>query len=371
MERMKQELNYLRERDQLRTLRESHFDAGLLNLSSNDYLGLSAMPELREEFYTNLQYNLTDEAYALSASSSRLLTGNHSGYSGLEEALKNFYGRPALVFNSGYHANIGILPALTARKDLILCDKLNHASIIDGFRLSEADCKRYPHLNYEILEGLLVKGAAEYENLFIITESVFSMDGDTADLRRLVELKERYNATLIVDEAHSVGVFGKSGRGLAEEQGVLDKVDILIGTFGKAFCSAGAFAIMNETVRDYLVNKMRSFIFTTALPPVIINWSRFILEKTAGMKERREHLLDISSRLRNELGLEGNSQIVPLMLGENSAAVEMAEKFRKAGLLVFAIRPPTVPPGTARLRLSLNAALQDKDIDKIMDCLSI
>ncbi|MDD5597120.1 MAG: 8-amino-7-oxononanoate synthase [Victivallaceae bacterium] len=366
---MKQELNSLRERDQLRILRESRFDAGLLNLSSNDYLGLSSIPELRDEFYTGLQYNATDAAYALSSSSSRLLTGNHSGYSGLETVLKKLYERPALVFNSGYHANIGILPALTTGSDLILCDRLNHASIIDGVRLSDAHFKRYPHLDYEILEGLLIKSAAEYKNVFIITESVFSMDGDMADLRRLVELKERYNATLIVDEAHSVGVFGDNGRGLAEAQGVLGKVDILVGTFGKAFCSAGAFAVMDEITRDYLINKMRPFIFTTALPPVTVNWSRFVLEKNALLKERREHLLKISSRLRSELGLESDSQIVPLLLGENSAALEMAEKFRKAGILVFAIRPPAVPAGTARIRLSLNASLQNKDIDKILDCL--
>lgn len=368
-ERMKLELNSLRERDQFRVLREARFDTGLLNLSSNDYLGLGSMPELREEFYAGLRNDAAAATYALSASSSRLLTGNHSGYSGLEKLLQNIYGRPALVFNSGYHANIGILPALTARNDLILCDKLNHASIIDGVRLSEAHFKRYPHLDYGILEGLLVKSAAEYENIFIITESVFSMDGDMADLRRLVELKERYNATLIVDEAHSVGVFGENGCGLAEEQGVLDKIDILIGTFGKAFCSAGAFAVMAAAARDYLINKMRSFIFTTALPPVTVNWSRFILEKTALRKERREHLLKISSDLRSELGLAGNSQIIPLMLGENSAAVEMAEKFRRAGILVFAIRPPAVPVGAARLRFSLNAALQAEDIDKILDCL--
>ena len=371
LNRIQSELDALREKDQFRVLRDINKD-DLLNLSSNDYLGLSAIPELREEFYKKLQDCPTDEAYALSSSSSRLLTGNHPGYVELEQTLSRMYnGRAALVFNSGYHANIGMLPALTTKKDLILCDKLNHASIIDGIRLADAAFKRYPHLDYNALEKLLKKNSAQYDNIFIITESIFSMDGDAADLRKLVELKQKYKATLIVDEAHSVGVFGDTGCGLAEEQGVLDEVDIIVGTFGKAFCSAGAYAVMDEAVRDYLINKMRSFIFTTALPPVVVNWSRFVLNKTVGMKKRREHLLKISAKLREALNSIGDSQIIPFIVGENSAAVALSEKLREAGLLVFAIRPPTVPAGTARLRFSLNAALTEEDIDKILEVLSL
>lgn len=367
LERIQSELDALREKDQFRVLRDIKKD-NLLNLSSNDYLGLSAMPELREEFYKNLQNCPTDETYALSSSSSRLLTGNHPGYLELEQTLSRMYNdRAALVFNSGYHANIGMLPALTTKKDLILCDKLNHASIIDGIRLADATFKRYPHLDYKALEKLLDKNSAQYDNIFIITESIFSMDGDAADLRKLVELKHKYEATLIVDEAHSVGVFGDTGCGLAEEQGVLNEVDIIVGTFGKAFCSAGAYAIMDEAIRDYLINKMRSFIFTTALPPVVVNWSRFILNKTVGMKKRRKHLFKISAKLRNALNSIGDSQIIPFIVGENAAAVALSEKLRDAGLLVFAIRPPTVPTGTARLRFSLNAALTEEDIDKILN----
>ncbi len=366
LKRIQSELDALHEKDQFRVLRDIKKD-GLLNLSSNDYLGLSAMPELREEFYADLQNCPSDETYALSSSSSRLLTGNHPGYPELEQALSRMYNnRAALVFNSGYHANIGILPALTTKKDLILCDKLNHASIIDGIRLADAQFKRYPHLDYAVLENLLAKNSAEYENIFIISESIFSMDGDAADLRKLVALKQKYNATLIVDEAHSVGVFGATGCGLAEEQGVLDQIDIIVGTFGKAFCSAGAYAIMDTAVRDYLINKMRSFIFTTALPPVVVNWSRFILSKSIGMKERRAHLLKLSAILCNGLKTVSDSQIVPFIVGENAAAVALSEKLREAGILVFAIRPPTVPAGTARLRFSLTANLTEKDIDKIL-----
>jgi len=366
LDRIQSELAALHEKDQFRVLRDIKKD-GILNLSSNDYLGLGSMPELREEFYANLKKCPADETYALSSSSSRLLTGNHPGYPGLEQTLSNMYnGRAALVFNSGYHANIGILPALSTKKDLILCDKLNHASIIDGIRLADAEFKRYPHLDYAALEKLLEKNLSGYDNIFIISESVFSMDGDAADLRKLVALKRKYNAFLIVDEAHSVGVFGDTGCGLAEEQGALDDIDIIVGTFGKAFCSAGAYAIMDSAVRDYLINKMRPFIFTTALPPVVVNWSRFVLTKIVGMKERREHLFKISAKLRQGLNAVSDSQIIPLIVGENAAAVALSERMRAAGILVFAIRPPTVPAGTARLRFSLTANLTEKDIDKIL-----
>lgn len=366
LERIKSELDVLHEKDQFRVLRDIKND-GVLNLSSNDYLGLSSMPELREEFYAKLKTCPADEAYALSSSSSRLLTGNHPGYPELEQTLSKMYNnRSALVFNSGYHANIGILPALSTKKDLILCDKLNHASIIDGIRLADAEFKRYPHLDYGALEKLLEKNSSEYNNIFIISESVFSMDGDAADLRKLIDLKRKYNAFLIIDEAHSVGVFGDTGCGLAEEQGVLDEVDIIVGTFGKAFCSAGAYAIMDAAVRDYLINKMRPFIFTTALPPVVVNWSRFVLNKTVDMKERRKHLFKISAKLRKGLNAVSDSQIIPLIVGENAAAVALSEKLRAAGILVFAIRPPTVPVGTARLRFSLTANLTEDDIDKIL-----
>ncbi len=369
LKRIQSELDALHEKDQFRVLRDIKKDE-FLNLSSNDYLGLGAMPELREEFYADLRQCPSDEAYALSSSSSRLLTGNHPGYPELEQTLSKMYNdRSALVFNSGYHANIGILPALSTKKDLILCDKLNHASIIDGIRLADAQFKRYPHLDYAALEKLLEKNSPEYENIFIVSESVFSMDGDAADLRKLVDLKQKYNATLIVDEAHSVGVFGDTGCGLAEGQGVLDDVDIIVGTFGKAFCSAGAYAIMDSAVRDYLINKMRPFIFTTALPPVVVNWSRFVLNKTVNMKKRREHLFKISAKLREGLNAVSDSQIIPFVIGENSEAVVLSEKLRKSGLLVFAIRPPTVPPGTARLRFSLTANLTENDIDKILNCL--
>ncbi|MFA7232039.1 MAG: 8-amino-7-oxononanoate synthase [Victivallaceae bacterium] len=382
-EQLQQELDALKEKELYRQLRNLVPDGkqvafenrAMLNLSSNDYLGLACRADLRREFYSGLAKNPDDDDYALSASSSRLLTGNHPGYSALEQTLSELYnGRAALVFNSGYHANIGMLPALAGKNDFILCDKLNHASIIDGIMLAGTPYKRYAHLDYDHLEKILSEKSAAGENIFIITESVFSMDGDIADLRRLVELKKKYKAVLIVDEAHGVGVFGENGAGVCEEQGVIDDIDIIIGTFGKAFCSAGAYAIMAPVMKEYLINKMRSFIFTTALPPIVINWSRFVVEKSREMSSERTHLRKLGEILRQ--GLEdknfktaGASQIVPLIVGENVVAVKLAAKMRAAGILVFPIRPPTVPPGTARLRFSLSAALTEDEIKQVLELL--
>lgn len=237
-----------------------------LNFSSNDYMGIAADAELRREFYAQYPDAATPEL-ALSSASSRLLTGNTPAYVRLEEKLSALYNRrAALVFNSGYHANIGILPALSSDRDLILSDKLNHASIIDGMRLADAEFRRYRHLDCEQLEKILADRRAAYRRVFLVTESVFSMDGDAADLKKLVGLKKKYDCILVVDEAHSVGVRGPNGTGLSAELGVADDIDILIGTFGKAFGSTGAYAIMEPEVRTYLVNHMRPLIFTTGCP---------------------------------------------------------------------------------------------------------
>ncbi len=378
------QLTSLAERQQLRQLNcVEHDTAGhalwqgrpLLDLSSNDYLGLAADTALQQEFLARVSLDPADKDYALSASSSRLLTGNHPGYQLLEEKLGSMYGdRSVLVFNSGYHANVGILPALAARGDLICCDKLNHASIIDGAELSGAKVKRYRHLDYDHLEEILAKNTPKYRHTFIITESVFSMDGDIADLRRLSELKQKYNAVLIVDEAHAFGVYGQTGCGICQQQGVIADIDIIVITFGKALCSQGAAAVMNETMRSYLVNKMRSLIFTTALAPMTVSWTSFVLEKVMTMTSQREHLSQLADTLRRGLldrSYEtcGSGHIVPLLLGENERALALAEQLRNAGVLVFAIRPPTVPFGTARVRFSLTAAMTYTDMDLILSSL--
>jgi len=341
-----------------------------LNFSGNDYLGIAGNSNLRAEFYRQFR-DFADTELGLSAASSRLLTGNHPAYTRLENNLSCFYGgRAALMFNSGYHANIGILPAISGKDDLILSDKLNHASIIDGMQLCQAEFRRYRHLNYAHLEEMLKAAQGQYRQVFIITESVFSMDGDTADLQRLAALKKQYGAVLLVDEAHSVGVRGDNGAGLCSELGLLHDVDFIIGTFGKAFGSAGAYVICDDLARDFLINKMRSFIFTTGLPPVVVNWSNFVLEKQAGMTAERRHLREIGNLLRGMLPATlGDSQIVPYIIGDDGETARVAEKFQDGGILVFPIRPPTVPPNSSRLRFSLTAALRTEDIRRVGELL--
>jgi 8-amino-7-oxononanoate synthase len=334
------------------------------NLSSNDYLGLACRDSWRREFYA--LYETDSPELALTSASSRLLTGNTPAYGRLEAVLSTLYGgRAALVFNSGYHANVGILPALASSEDLILSDKLNHASMIDGMRLSDAEFQRFRHLDYDHVERILSEKRATYQRVFLVTESIFSMDGDAADLQRLVELKKKYDCLLVVDEAHAVGVYGPHGAGLAAAMGVDRDVDILIGTFGKAFASVGAYAVMAPEVRHYLINTMRPFIFTTALPPVVLNWSAFVLQRSGQLDQERSQVRAMGHALRQQFEqhvpgctVAGDSQIVPLLIGDDAAAVEAAQRFQHCGFLVFAIRPPTVPPGTARLRFSLSAALQ-------------
>lgn len=343
------------------------------NFSGNDYMGISGDRELRREFYARFDGDFASPELAQSSASSRLLTGNTPACVRLERTLAEMYGhgRDAIVFNSGYHANIGILPALAASGDLILADKLDHASIIDGLRLGDAEFRRFPHLDCDSLERILAQKRAAYKRVFIVTESVFSMDGDAADLKRLAELRDRYDCVLVVDEAHSVGLRGPKGLGMSAELGLTDQVDVLIGTFGKAFGSTGAYAILDPVLKTRLVNHMRSVIFTTALPPVVLNWSNFVLEKCARMDDRREHLAELGRRLRAKFeaagcrSVPGNSQIVPYLVGADADAVARAEAFQRNGILVFAIRPPTVPRGTARLRFSLSAAMDFSAVDEM------
>jgi 8-amino-7-oxononanoate synthase len=342
------------------------------NLSSNDYMGIAANADLRRSFYG--QFDLGSPELALTSASSRLLTGNTLAYTRLENKLSELYHqRAALVFNSGYHANIGILPALATSKDLVLSDKLNHASIIDGMKLCDAETQRYRHVDYEHLEKILSEKRAQYRQVFLVTESVFSMDGDSADILKLIELKEKYDCLLVVDEAHTVGVCGPSGAGMCAALGVQQKIDILIGTFGKAFASAGAYAIMAQEVKDYLINHARSFIFTTGLPPAILNWSAFVLKRCSRMDAEREKLKRMGTRLRNLIQskgqgttIAGDSQIVPMIIGEDADALARAKAFQERGFLVFAIRPPTVPQGTSRLRFSLSAALEESLLDQLI-----
>ena len=340
----------------------------MLNLSSNDYLGLTARKELRTQFLEKLSEN----DWPFSSTSSRLLTGNHPIYSELESLLATRYGKEAaLVFNSGYHTNLGILPAIADRQTLIVADKLVHASIIDGIRLSQAAFTRFRHNDYDHLEELLCKSATAYQQIIIVVESIYSMDGDTADLQRLAKIKHTYpNTLLYVDEAHAVGVCGATGLGLAEETGTVDAIDLLVGTFGKALASMGAFVACSRTMREYLINTMRPLIFSTALPPVQVAWTHFLFSQVETFAPEREKLARMSAQLRRQLAEEGGSisrsHIIPLMAGENEAAIEKAEQLQRQGFYCLPIRPPTVPRGTARIRLSLTAGFPEEAIDRLV-----
>ena len=374
---MQQELQLLEEHSNLRRLPRMVHDGRdvivdgkrMLNLSSNDYLGLASDRALREEFLRTL----IPDTFLPTSSSSRLLTGNFTVYEELEADLARLFGmESALVFNSGYHANTGILPAVSDAQTLILADKLVHASLIDGIRLSAAKCIRYRHNDLAQLERLLKEHHSAFRHIIIVSESIFSMDGDQADLTALVRLKKRYsNVLLYVDEAHAFGVRGLRGLGCAEETGCIRDIDFLVGTFGKAAASAGAYIACCRTIREYLVNRMRTLIFTTALPPTSIAWTLFIVRKLARMQDHREHLARISRTLREALQAKGYgcpsaSHIVPLIIGPSADTVLCAELLQRHGFYALPVRPPTVPEGTSRIRFSLTADITEQEIEEII-----
>lgn len=282
------------------------------------------------------------------------------------------YERECLYLNSGFDANLGILSTLFTKNDLLLVDKLSHASIIDGMLNSKAKSLRYAHNDMEHLESLLEKYHKDYENIVIVTESIFSMDGDRAKLKEIVALKERYDNVLIyVDEAHSFGLLGEDGLGLCQELNIVDKVDFLMATLSKAIGSYGAFLICSKEVKDYLVNFMRPLIFATALPPVNVTFSLYVvgLMSNGSMKYKRDYLKKICDYFHNnlvELGISpSESQIQPLITGDSQKALQACDVFKHFGLLALPIRHPTVPQNMARLRLSLNCNLSVDDLDLI------
>ena len=340
----------------------------MLNMSSNDYLGLASDATLQDEFWQSLP----ERDRLLSASSSRLLTGNFDVHQELETLLAERFGREsALTFSSGYHLNTGILPAVADVHTLILADKLVHASLIDGIRLSSATCIRYRHQDYRQLQSLLEKHRTNFERMIIVTESVFSMDGDVAPLAELVELKKAFpNVMLYVDEAHAIGVRGKRGLGIAEEQGCLADIDFLCGTFGKALASVGAYVVCSRLMYDYLVNRMRTLIFTTALPPLNVAWTKFVFSRLDGWEDRRIRLASMAEKVRGAVRQAGypcpsESHIVPLVVGESEKTVLKAAEMQRKGFYVLPVRPPTVPAGTSRLRLSLTAALPEGEVERL------
>lgn len=329
----------------------------LLNLNGNDYLGLLDCPELWEEF-------LGTEArkYAPTSASSRLLTGNDTIYQEFEEYLCEAYRTDsALVWDSGYHANSGILPVLADRDTLIIADRLVHASIIEGIRLSGAPFVRYRHNDMDHLDQILREKALQFDKVWIVTEGVFSMDGDRAPLEEIIEFKHQYNNIYVyVDEAHSVGVFGK-GLGLSVEMGLASDIDILIGTLGKALGSVGAYSLQSSIIRDLLVSRARPFIFSTALPPVSIAWSFFLFRKIRKMDDRRAHLLKLME-LMGAGTIRLSSPITAVIIPGIEAVSAAARELQGEGYFVRPIRRPTVPAGTERLRISLTAAMTENEV---------
>ncbi len=325
----------------------------LLNLSSNNYLGFADNKQIIDEFL-----NYAGDKYSFGSASARLLTGTLPVYKELEDLISEIFNKEkTLIFNSGYHANVGINSCITEKGDVIFSDKLNHASIIDGMQLSKSKFFRYPHNNIEALEKLLIRERKNFKNAVIVSESIFSMDGDIANINKLVELKEKYNCLLILDEAHAFGVFGKTGIGVTETLGLTDKIDLIIGTFGKAIGSMGAFATGKKILIDYLTNKARSFIFSTSLPPVNIAFTKWIIEnKLPYTFEKRMNMLNIGKKAGS------GSHIIPVIIGGNEETIETCDILFQNGYFTLPIRPPTVPEGTSRLRLSLTTEITEKEI---------
>lgn len=372
-------LSRLASEGNLRAIPAGNGAEGVIDLSSNDYLGLASRPELQAEFFGREGAS----AIPLTSSASRLLAGRQEEYARLEGLLSRLYDRPALLFNSGYHANTGMVSALAqGARTLILADKLVHASIIDGITLSKAQFSRFRHNDLGHLERLLAKGAADYEQVLVVVESVYSMDGDRADIDGLVAIKRRYpNVLLYVDEAHAFGAEGADGLGLCRGAEGYGEIDVVVGTFGKACASIGAFCAVSRDIHDYLVNRARSFIFSTALPPMCVAWTQFMIEKFMPMEAEREHLRRLGERLQAILQpLSPDfaiipSHIQPLVVGDPRRAVALSQRLMVEGFKVLPIRVPTVPPGTDRLRISLSANLAEADIDRfgtaLRDCLKL
>ena len=338
----------------------------LLNFSSNDYLNLSTDKNLINEFLE--KYKGSNE-FIFSSTSSRLLTGTSSCYKKLERNLAKLFKKEAcLLFNTGYQCNLGVVSSLVNRDDVIFSDKLNHASIIDGMKLSGTDFYRYRHFDYENLEELLIKHRNNYKKAIIISESVFSMDGDIADIKKLVELKKKYNCILMIDEAHAFGIFGDNLAGISDQKNLLDEVDIITATLGKSLAGMGAFCVSNKTIINYLINKANSFIFSTALPSINIMWSNFLLEEHFELlKEKAEKLKTLIYEAHKLLNDNGTTQIVPIIIGSNDKTIKLAEQLQSKGFYILPVRPPTVPVNTSRLRLSLTADITIDEFKTVID----
>jgi 8-amino-7-oxononanoate synthase len=339
----------------------------VIQFCSNDYLGLAADPRLKQAAVNAV------EKFGCGAGSSRLVGGTTSLHAELEDALADLKATAAsLVFTSGYHANIGVLPALMESGDTVFSDARNHASLIDGCRLSRATVVVYRHLDVEHLHRLLASTPGSGRR-FIVTETVFSMDGEVAPLEDLVEVARRWNASILVDEAHATGVYGPRGGGVVEELGLSADITVQIGTLGKALGSLGAFAAGSAALIDWLTNTARSFVYTTALSPPAVAAARTAVDIVRCEPERRQRLWNHAEVMRSRLTDLGfrvgtnRSPILPLFVGDDERAVRLSAELLARGIFVPAIRPPTVPPGTARLRVVPMATHSADDVEIGLD----
>ena len=342
----------------------------VLSFCSNDYLGLANHPDVIQSF------KQAADQYGVGSGSAHLVSGHSAEHHALEEELAEFMGTErALLFSTGYMANLGVVSALCDRHSEIYEDKLNHASLLDAALLSRAKRIRFTHLDSTNLQQRLI--ASDSANKVIISDGVFSMDGDLAPLDELANLAENNNATLIIDDAHGVGVLGKKGKGIIEYFGLKNnQVPVLVGTLGKAFGTAGAFVAGSEELIETLIQKSRSYIFTTAMPAAVAAATRKSLQIVAAEYWRREMLQSLIIQFRtgaSELGFElinSITPIQPLIIGSSEKALALSEKLLEKNILISAVRPPTVPEGTARLRVTFSATHTEKHVEKLLSVLN-
>ncbi|MCE5341785.1 MAG: 8-amino-7-oxononanoate synthase [Planctomycetaceae bacterium] len=374
---LQNELNNIEQKDLLRGLIEIDSAAGTsirvgnaekILFCSNNYLNLAGDARLVAAAKEAM------DKYGFGSAASRLISGTIKPHVELEKKLADLFEKQAaLVFPAGYMANLAILQTIPQKGDLILLDKLDHASIIDAAKGSDADFRTYHRTQFEKIENLLA--SKDYNRKFIVTESVFSMDGDFADLKKLVELKKKYNAYLIVDEAHAFGCFGDTGAGLAQELGILNDVDIIVATLSKSAGCTGGFVVSDKCVIDFLVNKARPFIYTTAPIPANSAAAVCAIDIIKNAHDQRKSLKENSDYLRSQLKKLGlntaasQSQIVPVIIGDNKKTLEISKKLFEKGFYVVAIRPPTVAPGTSRLRISLQSDHTKQQVDALCDAI--
>ena len=339
-----------------------------LAFCSNDYLGLANHPQVVAALKRGA------DTWGAGSGAAHLVTGHSAAHHALEEELADFVGRSrALLFSTGYMANLGVIQALTGRGETVFEDRLNHASLIDGALLARARLRRYPHADAAALERMRGDAPAR----LIATDGVFSMDGDLAPIPALAEAAEHAGAWLMVDDAHGLGVLGRDGRGTLDHLGIVpERVPILVGTLGKAFGTFGAFVAGGEDLIETLIQRARSYVYTTAPPPAVAEATRTSLRLARREGWRREHLAHLVRRFRagaTELGLpvlDSPTPIQPLIAGSAERALAWSARLESVGILVSAIRPPTVPEGSARLRITLSAAHREEDVDRLLDALA-